>query len=115
MALMAAGFIALGLGFAGIFLPLLPTTPFILLAAFLFDRSSPRFHAWLFHHPRFGAILRDWRENRAISMRGKVMATVAMAVAIAIPLIAGFAPWIIAVQVAVMAGVLTFIWTRNTT
>lgn len=60
------GLIALGLGLVGIVLPILPTVPFILLAAFCFARSSDRLHAWLMSHPWFSEALTNWQEQRAI-------------------------------------------------
>ena len=83
------GVVSLALGVAGIFLPLLPTTPFLLLAAWLFVRSSPRLYAWLMNHPRLGEYIRNFRENRAIPMRVKIV-SVAM-----VWLTIGF--WIVAV------------------
>lgn len=67
------GWLMVALAVAGVFLPLLPTTPFLLLAAGLFARSSPRFEQWLLNHPLFGETLRRWRKNGAISARAKVM------------------------------------------
>lgn len=74
-----AGVLSLGLGILGIFLPLLPTTPFVLLAAFCFSRSSTRCEAWLLDHPRFGPMIRDWRQHRAIPWRAKQLAWTMMA------------------------------------
>ncbi len=76
----AAGALALLTGIVGIFLPVLPTTPFVLLAAFCLSRSSARAEAWLLQHPRFGPMVRDWRERRAIPLRAKQLAWVMMAV-----------------------------------
>ena len=74
-----AGLLAVALGIAGIFLPLLPTTPFVLLAAFCFSRGSRRFEAWLLAHPRFGPMVVDWRARRAVPRRAKQFAWVMMA------------------------------------
>jgi uncharacterized membrane protein YbaN (DUF454 family) len=72
------GFASLALGVLGIFLPLLPTTPFVLLAAFCFSRGSARYEAWLLNHPRLGPMVRDWRATRAVPLRAKQIATVMM-------------------------------------
>jgi uncharacterized membrane protein YbaN (DUF454 family) len=74
-----AGAFSLLTGIVGIFLPLLPTTPLVLLAAFCFSRGSLRCEAWLLNHPRFGPMVRDWRASRAIPLRAKQLATVMMA------------------------------------
>ncbi len=66
------GFVALG--FAGIFLPVLPTTPFLILAAACFARSSQRLEGWLLNHQHFGVLLRDWRTRGAIPRKAKWMA-----------------------------------------
>jgi uncharacterized membrane protein YbaN (DUF454 family) len=68
------GLAFLALGFIGIFLPVLPTTPFLILAAACFARSSPRLEAWLSGHPRFGPLLTDWRARGAIPRRAKWLA-----------------------------------------
>jgi len=65
-------FVALGV--VGAFLPILPTTPFIILAAACFARSSPRLEAWLLSHRVFGPLLRDWRERGAIPRHAKLAA-----------------------------------------
>lgn len=74
---MAAGFLFVGLGVLGIFLPLLPTTPFLLLAAACFARSSERFYRWLINNRWFGAYVRGYREGRGIPAKVKVF-TVAL-------------------------------------
>jgi uncharacterized protein len=78
---LVAGALALATGFVGIFLPLLPTTPFVLLAAFCFARGSPRCEAWLLAHPRFGPMIRNWRDHRAIPLRAKQLAWTMMSLA----------------------------------
>ena len=75
---LGGGFVSLLLGIIGIFLPVLPTTPFVLLAAFCFARGSPRWERWLLEHPRFGRYVREWREHRAVPLRAKQLATAMM-------------------------------------
>ena len=70
--LVILGGLSLVLGLLGIFVPLLPTTPFLLLAAALWVRSSQRLYAWLLSHRRLGPYIRNFRENRAIPLRAKV-------------------------------------------
>ncbi|MDR0927265.1 MAG: YbaN family protein [Ignavibacteria bacterium] len=68
------GLISLGLGIIGIFLPLLPTTPFLLLSAYLFSKSSKKWHQWLLQHKTLGPYIRQFQEDRAIDLRVKVIA-----------------------------------------
>jgi len=71
-----AGVLALLLGILGIFLPLLPTTPFLLLASWCFARGSSRLHRWLLSHRVFGVYLRNFEAGRGIPLRAKIVATV---------------------------------------
>lgn len=77
-ALLGIGWLSVALGIIGIFVPLLPTTPFLLLAAACFARSSRRFYDWLVMHPRLGPWFRDYLEGNGIPLKGKVYAIVAM-------------------------------------
>jgi uncharacterized membrane protein YbaN (DUF454 family) len=70
--LTTAGFISLALGVAGIFLPVLPTTPFLLIAAACFVRSSERLYRWLLGHPWFGTYIRVYRQYHAITLSTKI-------------------------------------------
>jgi uncharacterized membrane protein YbaN (DUF454 family) len=74
----AVGFTSVGLGIIGIFLPLLPTVPFMILAAFCFARANPAWERRLLDDPRFGPHIVAWRTRGAISRRGKAMALLAL-------------------------------------
>lgn len=78
-ALLALGFLCTAVGIAGIILPGLPGTVFLLIAAWAFSRSSERFHVWLYEHPRFGRTVRDWHAHRVIPVRAKIAALSTMA------------------------------------
>lgn len=82
--LLAVGWLSVALGFIGIFVPVLPTTPFLLLAAACFVRSSRRFYDWLVMHPRLGPWFRDYLEGNGIPLKGKVYAVGTMWLSIAI-------------------------------
>lgn len=83
--LLGLGFV--GLGVAGIFLPVLPTTPFMLLAAACFARSSERFYHWLLNHRVFGATVREWQQHRSIPRRSKWLAIITMAATLAVSVV----------------------------
>lgn len=72
------GTLSLTFGIIGIFLPLLPTTPFLLLAAALYFKGSPRLYQWLLNHKYFGAYIRNYRENKTIPLRIKVISLLLM-------------------------------------
>ena len=82
----------LAVGFIGIFLPVLPTTPFILLAAYLYSKSSVRFYNWVMNHKTFGPGLRKWKETRSISRKAKILAVIMLSLGIgsSILLVASF-------------------------
>jgi hypothetical protein len=76
--LILLGSFFLGLGFLGIFIPGLPTTPFLLLAAGCYVRSSDRLYTWLLNHYIFGRHIQNFRENRSISLHSKIISLIAM-------------------------------------
>ena len=108
----AAGTLCLVTGLIGIVVPLLPTTPFLLLAAYCFQRGSERWHNWLINHPRFGPPIRDWRQHGVISRRAKRNAVIALILVFAVSVLLGAKPWILGVQATVLCAVAAFILSR---
>lgn len=100
---LSLGFASLALGGLGVVLPLLPTVPFVLLAAFFFARSSPRLEAWLVGHERFGPHISAWRTRGAISRKGKKAAFLAFALSAALGLLLPF-PWLLVPIAAALIG-----------
>ena len=103
---MIAGVLALVTGLIAIVVPLLPTTPFVLLAAFCFSRGCERCERWMLEHARLGPIVRDWRARRAVPRRAKQLATVMMALgsaaaAFTLPPRVAWLPALVCVGVAV--------------
>lgn len=108
------GWGSIGLGTVGAVLPLLPTVPFLLLAAFCFARGSERFHHWLVTHPQFGPPIRDWQAHGAISRTGKRAAVIGMGLSLLIPLLVGSPLWVLAIQIPVLGCVAAFVLSRPT-
>jgi hypothetical protein len=109
----AAGSLCFALGVVGAFVPLLPTTPLLLLAAGCWARGSPRLRRWLLAHPRFGKSLTAWFEHGVVSRRAKVAASVAMGAGSAFGIISsGMGPALATTVVCVLAVVLAWLWLR---
>ncbi|MDT8991590.1 YbaN family protein [Curvibacter sp. APW13] len=104
--------VSLGLGILGVFLPVLPTTPFILLAAWAATRGSPRLLAWLESHPAFGQMLRDWRSGGVVSRKAKWSAAIVMASSALIILVFVRKPLVQVLAIGSMACVLAWLWQR---
>lgn len=108
-----SGCISVALGVIGIFLPLLPTTPFVLLAAWCFLRSSEKAHTWIYAHPVFGKALTEWDKNRAIAPATKAVAVSTILLSIIVIWLKVENEWIRNSVSAVMACVSIFILTRR--
>lgn len=98
--LVALGFTSLALGVVGIFLPLLPTTPFLLLSAFCFSKGSERWHAWLLGQPHLGAAIQDWNRHGVIRPRAKAVCLSLMSVTLVYTV--GFATFPLVSRIAVL-------------
>jgi len=108
-------YISLGVGMVGLVVPGLPTTEFVLLAAWAASKSSPRLAAWLENHRLFGPILHNWRNGRAVARRAKISASLAMLAALAIMLVSlPHGLWLYAVILGMAIGNL-WIWSRPDT
>ena len=111
IAYLGAGIISVALGAIGAFLPLLPTVPFLILAAFCFARSNPVWEQKLLNHPRYGATLRAWRENGVVGRRAKWAATAAFVFSGVLGFIMLSLPWsLIPLGVGLVCG--TWLWRR---
>lgn len=106
----AIGFVFVGLGAVGVVVPGLPTTPFMLLAAWMFSKSSPRFHRWLWDHRVFGPYVRAWARHRVIPRHAKLLSSGVMALGLGL-MLGRAAPPVVWVPTALvcLAGTL-FIW-----
>ncbi len=107
------GFLSVGLGLIGVILPLLPTTPFILLAAWCFLKSSERTHTWIYTHPVLGKILQAWEKNRSISRPTKVLALIMIIISIISIVLSVDNIWVKGFVIGLLTAVSIFILTRN--
>lgn len=107
------GFCSIALGLLGAVLPVLPTTPFFILAAFLFSKSSPRFHKMIHNLPAIGPLVINWEKYGTISLYAKRMCTITLLVVVSLSFyFADLKLAVKAVMLVSIAGVLTFIWSR---
>lgn len=112
LAYAALASVALVLGIIGLFLPLLPTTPFVLVAAWAASKGSPRLHRWIWNHPQIGPLLHAWHTKRAIPRRAKWLACITMAISWVSTLVMGMSWIIVAAMALLFIAVSTFVITR---
>jgi uncharacterized membrane protein YbaN (DUF454 family) len=106
------GIVFVAVGAIGVVLPLLPTTPFLLLAAYCFARSSTKLHDWLLNHRSFGPLINNWDQHGSIDRRSKRIAIVVIVLTAVISILIGVPWWALASQIVVLAVAATFILTR---
>jgi len=115
LVLLLVGFLCVALGAVGVVTPVLPTTPFLLVAAACFARASPRFYQRLLANPTFGPLIRDWREQRAIPRRAKRTAIAAIVATIGSSAVFVVEPWWgDALLVATGLVLCTWLWRQRT-
>lgn len=107
-----AGLMSVAVGAVGVVLPLLPTTPFLLVAAFAFARSSTRLDRWLREHQSFGPLIDNWHRDGSIDRKVKRIAIIVIFMTPVMTLMHGAALWIIVCQIAVLGAAAVFILTR---
>ncbi|NIF30697.1 DUF454 family protein [Enterobacter sp. Cy-643] len=108
--LLIIGWLAVVLATLGVILPLLPTTPFLLLAAWCFARSSPRFHHWLLYRSWFGSYLRHWQTHRAMPRGAKPKAILFILVTFALSLWLVKIVWVRILLLVILCALLVFMW-----
>ena len=108
--LLVLGCVATALGFIGIFVPGLPTTIFLIIAAWAFANSSTRFHAWLMGHRHFGPLIQNWQQHRVVPVRAKVTMVIVMCISVAT---LGFmftqTPWVPGLVAVILILVATYV------
>lgn len=104
--------IATGLGVAGVLLPLLPTTPFLLVAVWAASRGSPRIHDWIYAQPQFARLLDDWQQQGAVPPGAKWLASLMMIASLATLALTG-AHWGVFLGLSLFfICIATFLWSR---
>lgn len=105
-------YLFVALAIAGVFLPLLPTVPFLLLAAWCATKGSKRLHKWIYTHPTFGQLLRDWDSEGAVSRKSKITAIVMLVISYSIIVIFSDKLWLKIAMALLFSGVSLFLITR---
>ena len=108
------GLLFTGLGVVGAFLPVMPTTVFLLIAAFFFARSSPKFYNWLLNNRAFGPLIRDWRSGLGLPLRAKILAVSLILVTVGSSIFFVSILWVQLMLAVIALGVSTYLLTRPT-
>ncbi|WP_417267021.1 YbaN family protein [Celeribacter baekdonensis] len=109
---LALGGLCVALGLIGAVLPVMPTTVFLILAAFFFTKGSPRLRMWLLDHAHFGPLIRDWEATGAIPRRIKILSLSMMAASFGICVILGLPAYVLIAQAVLMSAGAAYILTR---
>lgn len=108
----AMGMSSVGLGVAGAFLPVLPSTCFFIFAAYFFSQSSERMERWVLNHEKFGPPVRQWRETRSIARPAKIAASVGMSLSLLFMLVGGAPSGVLLGGLLVLSASAIYVWTR---
>lgn len=112
-ALIGFGWLMVALGIVGVFLPVVPTTPFLIVGAWAFSRSSRRFHDWLYGHPRLGPPLRAWNRYGVIPVHAKMLSVAGMWGSLALVILFVSDGWLLpSAHAAVIVGVTAYVLSR---
>lgn len=109
---LGVGGLFVALAIIGIALPVMPTVPFLLVAAWAFSRSSPRLRRKILNHPTYGPPVRSWQERGAVGRLAKIWAVVAMASGVALSLFIGMPIWVVGLQATICLAIGTYVVTR---
>ena len=110
------GYLSLAIAIGGAPIPMMPTVPFLVLAAFLFSKSSPEWHQWIRNHPRFGETVRDWEEKGVVRWPVKILTGFCLLSMMTIPFFLEGSPLVIKISwISIIAPITFYLFTRPST